>query len=60
MRKGLIGTAVAMALTANVASAADLYRNAPPYAPVPAPVAYGYSWMGPYIGANFGYQWGTP
>ena len=59
MRKGLIGTTVAMALTANVASAADLYRNAPPYAPVPAPVAYGYSWMGPYIGANFGYQWGS-
>jgi outer membrane immunogenic protein len=57
MRNSLIGAVAAAALTATAAGAADLYRNPPPYAV--APIPYGYSWMGPYIGANFGYEWGS-
>jgi outer membrane immunogenic protein len=57
MRTGLIVTAAALALTATAASAADLYRTPPPYAP--APVSYAYNWAGPYVGANLGYQWGA-
>jgi outer membrane immunogenic protein len=56
MRRRVIGAIAAMALTSTGAGAADLYRNPSPYAPGPVP--YGYSWMGPYLGANFGYQWG--
>jgi outer membrane immunogenic protein len=56
MRRRMIGAIAAMALTSTGAGAADLYRNPSPYAPGPVP--YGYSWMGPYLGANFGYQWG--
>jgi outer membrane immunogenic protein len=44
---------------AGAAAAADLppgtYRA--PYAPYSAPSVY--SWMGPYIGGNIGYQWGS-
>lgn len=58
MRGGMMGVAVAAALMATAADAAD-YGGPPPYAPVPAPVAYGYRWAGPYVGANLGYQWGT-
>jgi outer membrane immunogenic protein len=66
---------VAASLTAAFASsnalAGDLppappYGAPPPYAPqpyaAPAPYAapyYVYSWVGPYIGLNLGYQWGT-
>ena len=57
MRNRLIGAMAAIALTATAASAADIYRGPPPYAP--APVPYGYSWMGPYVGANLGYEWGS-
>jgi outer membrane immunogenic protein len=57
MRKKLMGAIAAIALTAAAAEAADLYRSPQPYAP--APVPYGYSWMGPYLGANVGYQWGS-
>jgi outer membrane immunogenic protein len=57
MRNRLIGAMAAMALTATAAGAADVYRGPPPYAP--APVPYGYSWMGPYVGANLGYEWGS-
>src|SRR5262245_47689419 len=62
MRGGLIGIAVAMAFMAMMATraeAADVYGGPSPYAPAPPPVAYGYRWAGPYVGANFGYQWGT-
>lgn len=43
-------------LAAGAASAADLnrgYYKGPAYAPPPP-----YSWVGPYIGANLGFQWG--
>jgi len=56
MRKRPIGAIAAMALTATGAGAADLYRGAPSYL---SPPAYGYSWTGPYVGANLGYQWGS-
>ena len=57
MLKRLSGAIAAIALTVTGASAADLYRNPAPYAP--AAIPYGYSWMGPYMGVNLGYQWGT-
>lgn len=56
MRTGLIGATAILALLGNAAGAADLYRSPPPYAPTPYTA---FSWMGPYVGANFGYQWGT-
>jgi outer membrane immunogenic protein len=49
--RGLCGAA-ALAVTAGTASAADL----PPYT-APAPLS-GYSWTGPYLGGNLGYEWG--
>src|ERR1700691_3402311 len=52
MRQVLLATAIALALMTTAAPAADFYK-------APPPVTYGYSWMGPYVGANFGYQWGT-
>jgi len=59
MRKGLLITtaaralcsALCSALAASAAGAADFYK-------APPPTPYGYSWLGPYVGANFGYQWG--
>jgi len=51
MRKALLATTAALALTTHAARAADLYT-------APQPIPYGYRWMGPYVGANFGYQWG--
>lgn len=57
MRKGLIGIASALALNTTGAVAADLYGSPQPYAPAPV-ATYPYSWMGAYVGANFGYQWG--
>ena len=51
MRKGLLAALGALALLTNAAGAADIYT-------APQPVPYGYRWMGPYVGANFGYQWG--
>jgi outer membrane immunogenic protein len=59
MRTGLIGTAAVLALMTAAAGAADVYRGAPPYAPGPPAMAYAYSWMGPYLGANVGYRWGS-
>lgn len=64
MFRRLIGVAAVMALIASGAAAGDLpYRNpgpcGPPCGASPVPVPYGYNWMGPYIGANLGYQWGT-
>ena len=59
MRSGLVLAMAVMALTASAAHAADVYGSPPPYAPSPVPVAYGYRCMGPYMGANFGYQWGS-
>jgi outer membrane immunogenic protein len=50
MRQVFIAAIAALALMTQ-ACAADLYGT-------PQPVPYGYRWMGPYVGANFGYQWG--
>jgi outer membrane immunogenic protein len=63
MRQWMIGTMAAL-LIPGFAGAADVYGGGPygggPYGAVPyAPVPYVYSWAGAYVGANFGYQWGT-
>ena len=53
--------AVAIGFAAAPAGAADIGRNPGPYysAPVYAPASIqSYSWMGPYLGVNLGYQWG--
>ena len=57
MRIKLIA-AIALALTGIGASAqaADMYGGRAPYT-VPQPLNV-YSWAGPYVGANVGYQWG--
>lgn len=54
-KKTLVG-AIAMAVTASAAMAADLPRGTPYYT-APAPIG-AYSWTGPYLGGNLGYQWG--
>ena len=57
MKKTIVGAGLAVAIATVSAQAADLPRGQyRPYAPPPAMAAY--SWMGPYIGANLGYQWG--
>lgn len=56
MKTKVIGAGLAVVLATGSAVAADMNRgryNAPAYTPPPA-----YSWAGPYIGGNFGYQWG--
>src|SRR4029078_13040033 len=59
MRKNVIAMAGLALLATTVASeAADLGPISRPYA-APAPAYAAYSWMGPYIGANVGYQWGS-
>lgn len=55
MRKTLRLLAVAIALAASQASAADLPRKAPAYTPAPAPVPF--SWTGFYIGGHVGGAW---
>src|SRR5258708_12954319 len=51
--------AAALATMATISSvqAADIPRGSNPYYTAPAPLAY-YSWAGPYLGVNVGYQWG--
>jgi opacity protein-like surface antigen len=56
MRKYLLAAA-AIGLTVSVASAADLPRKAPAYAPPPPPPPF--SWTGFYIGVHGGAGWGT-
>jgi outer membrane immunogenic protein len=53
-----IGAVVIVLATAlDAATAADIQRSPGYYsAPAPYPV---YNWVGPYIGANLGYQWGS-
>jgi outer membrane immunogenic protein len=53
--KIVAGAAVTIALAATAASAADIPRA--PYYTAPAPIG-AYSWTGPYLGLNLGYQWG--
>jgi len=52
--------ALAVGLAVGPASAADVgrgpYYSAPAYAPA---TIQSYSWMGPYLGFNAGYQWGN-
>ncbi len=55
MKKTAALSAVAILSAISAASAADLPRS--PYA-APAPYAV-YSWVGPYLGFNLGYQWGS-
>ncbi|MPZ58226.1 MAG: outer membrane beta-barrel protein [Rhizobiales bacterium] len=53
---------VAMGIATGQAGAADTGSSPGPYysAPVYAPTSVrSYSWMGPYLGANVGYQWGS-
>jgi len=53
--------AVAIGFAAGPAGAADMGRNPGPYysAPAYAPASIqSYSWLGPYLGVNLGYQWG--
>lgn len=57
MQKTIFGAGLAVAIATASAQAADLPRGQyRPYAPPPAMAVY--SWMGPYLGANLGYQWG--
>jgi outer membrane immunogenic protein len=57
LRRGLFAAPAVLALVTGAAGAADYYPPPPYYQP--APVPYGYSWMGPYLGANLGDQWGN-
>jgi outer membrane immunogenic protein len=50
--------AVALVAAAGAAFAADIRRGPASYYTAPAPLNV-YSWAGPYLGANIGYQWGS-
>lgn len=54
LRAALAG--VALLSVSGVASAADMYRKAPPAAPVTAPIT-AYNWTGFYAGAHLGGEW---
>jgi outer membrane immunogenic protein len=58
-KKTMAIAGLALLAAANGSQAADLGASRPyaPYA-APAPAYAAYNWMGPYIGANLGYQWG--
>ena len=58
---GCAAAAVAFGVAIVPAGAADVGRNPGPYsAPAFAPASIqSYSWMGPYLGFNVGYQWGN-
>ncbi len=51
----LAAAACALAATTGAAHAADIPGVSRPYS---APAPYSYSWVGPYVGANLGYQSG--
>jgi outer membrane immunogenic protein len=55
MKKNAALIAVIILWASTGANAADMYRSA--YS-APAPYAV-YSWIGPYLGFNLGYQWGS-
>jgi outer membrane immunogenic protein len=55
MKNKIIFALAAAALTASAASAADMGMGA--YS-VPSVYA-AYNWMGPYVGVNLGYEWGS-
>ena len=52
----IVGAAALLATIAGGAGAADLAPA--PYYTVRAPLS-SYSWAGPYLGGNLGYEWGT-
>jgi outer membrane immunogenic protein len=54
LRAALAG--VALLTVSGAASAADMYRKAPPAVPVVAPIT-AYNWTGFYAGANLGGEW---
>jgi outer membrane immunogenic protein len=57
MRKLLMTTSI-VCLASGSALAADLpnFKGPPVYAPLPPPA---FTWSGPYIGAQVGYEWGS-
>jgi outer membrane immunogenic protein len=57
-KKAIALAALAAASMIGAAHAADLSGISRPFA-APAPAYAVYNWMGPYIGANAGYQWGN-
>lgn len=60
MKRRVFGAVGVAMMVAPAAMAADIggnpYYSAPAYAPS---TISSYSWMGPYLGFNAGYQWGT-
>lgn len=52
----ILGVAVAVTLAGGAASAADLQRG---YGSGTYGTYGAYNWMGPYVGGNLGYQWGS-
>ncbi len=56
MKRFLLASVATIALV-GTASAADIYRKAPPPAPAPAP-APAFSWTGCFVGAHWGWGWG--
>ncbi len=59
MKKKLISIGLALVVATGAALAADLPRGPATYSPYPSAPFAGYSWMGPYLGVNLGYQWGS-
>jgi outer membrane immunogenic protein len=58
MKKNTIALAALALIAATSATrAADIPGMSRPYG-APAAVYSAYNWMGPYVGANLGYQWG--
>jgi len=56
MKRIARAAALLATVAAGTAAAADLPR--PSYYTAPAPLS-AYSWTGPYLGGNLGYEWGT-
>ena len=56
-KKAIAAAGLAFLATMVAAQAADIPGISRPYA-APAPAYAAYNWMGPYIGANLGYEWG--
>ena len=56
MKRMARAAALTAAMAGGAAWAADLPSS--PYYPAPAPMG-SYSWTGPYLGANLGYEWGS-
>jgi outer membrane immunogenic protein len=55
--KAIAVSGIALLSIIGASRAADIPGMARPYA-APTPVFAPYSWTGPYVGANLGYQWG--